>query len=445
MRKEAKVGADAGADADAETNTKPRTKNKENESSESVDIVKVLKKAKRKQESASSKLWRTVIICCIFMIVEFVGGILANSIAIMSDAAHLASDFCGFVISLFAIWMSAQPASSVMTFGYHRAEVIGAVCSVILIWGLTIWLVYEAVLRVILTPEVNGLIMIITAAIGLAFNIVKGTCLHSHGFGHSHHHHEHGHKDKDKQKQKQKHTPEHTHKHKNKHKHEPECENENEKDNEKGHEQKHENPPEHKKNEKEEKAQPHDHDHDNDHGHDHNQEQDQEQRQGINQNRDENREDKDKQKKKSKSKKGHIHTKLTPLKYRRESFGDEAQELIQPFLSDMDDNMGKVLDKSVPLDIPEPRPHNDVNVNVRAAMIHIIGDILQSVGVLIAATIIYVWPSWTICDPICTFVFSIIVVFTTVPIVRDCVRVLMEGTPHGLDMDMMTGDFKLVS
>ena len=54
---------------------------------------------------------------------------------------------------------------------------------------------------------------------------------------------------------------------------------------------------------------------------------------------------------------------------------------------------------------------------------------IQSVGVIIAATIIYIKPEWTIADPICTFLFSIMVLMTTVPIFKDCMRHLMETSP----------------
>ncbi len=88
-----------------------------------------------------------------------------------------------------------------MSFGYHRAEVVGALASVVLIWGLTFWLLYEAVLRFIHKPKVNGMIMLITACIGLVCNLVMIKVLHeresgSH-FGHDHSHehgdHDHGH------------------------------------------------------------------------------------------------------------------------------------------------------------------------------------------------------------------------------------------------------------
>jgi zinc transporter 2 len=80
------------------------------------------------------------------------------------------------------------------------------------------------------------------------------------------------------------------------------------------------------------------------------------------------------------------------------------------------------------------------NYNLRAAMIHVIGDILQSVGVLLAAILIFFfgdngesWNPWHLADPICTYIFSILVMFTTFHISRDCILVLMEGTPREID------------
>ena len=73
------------------------------------------------------------------------------------------------------------------------------------------------------------------------------------------------------------------------------------------------------------------------------------------------------------------------------------------------------------------------NMNVRAAIVHMIGDMVQSIGVITAAIIIYVKPEWKIADPICTFLFSILVMFTTVPIFIDCMRILMESAPSDID------------
>jgi zinc transporter 2 len=54
---------------------------------------------------------------------------------------------------------------------------------------------------------------------------------------------------------------------------------------------------------------------------------------------------------------------------------------------------------------------------------------VQSVGVIIAAVLIYFKPEWKRADPICTFLFSILVIFTTIPVMADCIKVLMEGVP----------------
>ncbi len=69
------------------------------------------------------------------------------------------------------------------------------------------------------------------------------------------------------------------------------------------------------------------------------------------------------------------------------------------------------------------------NVNIKAAMIHIIGDIIQSVGVIIASILIYFFPSYHILDPLITIMFSVIVVFTTIPIVKECIITIMEAKP----------------
>ena len=92
---------------------------------------------------------------------------MANSLAIATDAAHLLTDFASFLISLFSIWMASKPASVRMNFGWHRAEVIGATVSVLLIWVVTGILVYMAVQRIISKEyEVDATIMLITSGIG---------------------------------------------------------------------------------------------------------------------------------------------------------------------------------------------------------------------------------------------------------------------------------------
>ena len=76
-----------------------------------------------------------------------------------------------------------------------------------------------------------------------------------------------------------------------------------------------------------------------------------------------------------------------------------------------------------------------------AAFIHVIGDFLQSLGVFIAAIVIYFKPEWNIIDPICTFVFSLLVLATTISILRKTLSVLLEATPSDINYDIVKNTF----
>ncbi|NXT80403.1 ZNT3 protein, partial [Zapornia atra] len=75
------------------------------------------------------------------------------------------------------------------------------------------------------------------------------------------------------------------------------------------------------------------------------------------------------------------------------------------------------------------------STSVRAAFVHVVGDLLQSIGVLVAATIIYIKPQCKIADPISTLFFSVFVLGSTFTILKDVFRVLMEGAPRGIEFD----------
>jgi zinc transporter 2 len=85
---------------------------------------------------------------------------------------------------------------------------------------------------------------------------------------------------------------------------------------------------------------------------------------------------------------------------------------------------------------------HEANINVSAAYCHALSDMIMSIGVIIAATIIYFKPEWRMADPICTFVFSIIVCVTVVPITGKCVHILMEGAPSKVDIPTLIKEIK---
>lgn len=230
-----------------------------------------------------NRLLIAISLCFVFMIAEIVGGWWSGSLAIMTDAAHLLSDVAGFLISLFALTWSTKPANVRMSFGYHRAEILGALLSIAMVWALTAYLVFEAVERIKKPEPIDAKVMLIVAAIGLVVNIVIAYTLHDN---HDHHHHAH----------------------------------------------------------------------------------------------------------------------------------DDVEQHNQP--------------------------HNRQNLNIQAALIHAIGDIIQSAGVLIAALVIWWRPDWAIADPLCTFLFSVLVFGSTIMVTRDAIHILMEGTPKDVDLDILQRDLR---
>lgn len=125
-------------------------------------------------KKAMKKLVCTAIVCFCFMCCEVVGGYWSNSLAIMVDAAHTLSDVAGFLINFASIYVSQRKITTIYNMGYHRSEILGAMSSILLIWGLLIWLNIEAIHRIGNPPEsLNATVMIITSGIGLTCNIIN--------------------------------------------------------------------------------------------------------------------------------------------------------------------------------------------------------------------------------------------------------------------------------
>jgi zinc transporter 2 len=80
-----------------------------------------------------------------------------------------------------------------------------------------------------------------------------------------------------------------------------------------------------------------------------------------------------------------------------------------------------------------PEKTKKQNINVHGAYLHVLGDSIQSVGVMIGGAIIWYKPEWKIVDLICTLIFSVIVLFTTINMLRNILEVLMESTPREID------------
>ena len=109
------------------------------------------------------------------MIAQIVGALLTGSLALLADAGHMFTDSAALVIALIAATVATRPADERHTYGYRRAEVLGALLNAVILIVLCVWITVEAVTR-LLHPgdiDVQGLPMLIVAAIGLAANAVS--------------------------------------------------------------------------------------------------------------------------------------------------------------------------------------------------------------------------------------------------------------------------------
>ncbi|CAK7331410.1 unnamed protein product [Dovyalis caffra] len=261
------------------------------------------------RSKSAMKLSGLIIFYLIVMAVEVVGGVKANSLAVITDAAHLLTDVAGFSISLFTVWASGWEATSRQSFGYSRLEVLGALLSVQLIWLISGFLIYEAVVRILhKNAGVNGVLMFAIALFGFIINFIMVTWL-----GHDHSHHG--------------------------------C---------------------------------------HDHNHDHT----------------------------------HVH---------------EGEDLCAT-----NEGEGTKLVSS------SPAKTKMLNINIQGAYLHVMADLIQSVGVMIAGAVIWAKPEWLVVDLICTLVFSTFVLFTTVPMLRDIFCILMETTPSEIDVGRLESGLKCI-
>uniref|UniRef100_UPI0037E73977 proton-coupled zinc antiporter SLC30A2-like n=1 Tax=Semicossyphus pulcher TaxID=241346 RepID=UPI0037E73977 len=233
------------------------------------------------RRSARRKLLIACSLTFVFMTGEVIGGYAAHSLAIMTDAAHLLTDFGSILISLFSLWISSRPQTHTMTFGWHRAEILGMLLSIVSIWAVTAVLLISAVQRITEgNYDIDSQIMLMTSGCAVGVNVLMVLILHQSGASHSH---SHG---------------------------------------------------------------------------------------------------------------------LPSARLQSQEHGHH---------------------------------HGHGNASVKAAFIHVVGDLVQSVGVLLAATIIHFWPEYKVADPICTFLFSALVLGTTLPVTKDVLRILMEGTPQDVN------------
>jgi cobalt-zinc-cadmium efflux system protein len=116
-------------------------------------------------------------ITAIFLVVEVVAGLLANSIALLADAGHMLTDVAALGLALFVAWFSKQPGSPQKTYGYLRWEILAAFVNGGTLLLISAWILFEAVMRLRAPEAVGSGLMLVVAIAGLAANIVAARVL----------------------------------------------------------------------------------------------------------------------------------------------------------------------------------------------------------------------------------------------------------------------------
>ena len=127
--------------------------------------------------SSQRSLWLALAMTGPFLVVELVGGLFANSLALVADAAHMATDVAAISLALFAMWLAARPGSFRRTFGFYRAEVIAALGNALALWVVAGWIFFEAYQRFVGSPDVRGELTLVIGATGLAVNVCAALVL----------------------------------------------------------------------------------------------------------------------------------------------------------------------------------------------------------------------------------------------------------------------------
>jgi len=131
----------------------------------------------------TTRLATTLALVCVYMVAEVAGGVVANSLALLADAAHMLGDAGALGLALFALWFARRPATAKHTYGFHRTEILAALANGATLIAIAISIIVEAYGRFRAPPPVRAGLMLTIASGGLAVNLVSLWVLHEDGRG----------------------------------------------------------------------------------------------------------------------------------------------------------------------------------------------------------------------------------------------------------------------
>ena len=118
-------------------------------------------------------LWVVLVLTATYMLAEIIGGFLTNSLALLSDAAHMFTDVAALAVSLAAIKIGKRPADASRTFGYYRFEILAAAFNASILFLVALYILYEAYQRFLEPPNIQSMGMFFVALIGLIVNVIS--------------------------------------------------------------------------------------------------------------------------------------------------------------------------------------------------------------------------------------------------------------------------------
>ena len=124
-------------------------------------------------EGNAKKLTIALILTTTFLVIEFIAGIITQSLALLSDAAHMFTDAAALAIALAAIQIAKRPADNKRTFGYQRFEILAALFNASMLFFVAMYILYEAYQRFTQPPEIQSIGMLVVASIGLIINLIS--------------------------------------------------------------------------------------------------------------------------------------------------------------------------------------------------------------------------------------------------------------------------------
>ena len=130
-------------------------------------------------EANAKKLTFALMLTGSFLIIEIIAGLMTQSLALLSDAAHMFTDAAALAIALVAIKIGKLPADNKRTFGYQRFEILAALFNAMMLFVVAIYILYEAYQRFSHPPEIQSLGMMVVACIGLVINLISMKILFS--------------------------------------------------------------------------------------------------------------------------------------------------------------------------------------------------------------------------------------------------------------------------